>query len=383
MAGSRVTTTAASPAPPAPPFGRFFLPGPTGVRPEILEAQVGPMIGHRGPDMVALMRDVQDGLRVVFDTERPVLVSTSSATGLMEASVRNGASGRVLALVNGAFSERYGDIAEACGLEVDRLEVPWGRAHDPDEVAGAVASAAYDAVTVVHSETSTGVLNPVADIARAVRRASERAFVLVDSVTGVGGARVHADAWGLDFTLTGSQKALALPPGLAFGVASERMMERSRATKGKGVYFDLVAFEENLEKLQTPTTPALTLFYALRRQLTDIVRETMPVRWARHSAMAELTWAWVDHLREERGVDVRVMAPVGSRSPTVTAVEMPGGIGGPAVVEAMRVRGWVIGGGYGALKERTFRIGHMGDHTPEELEAVLTEVEDVLTGPVR
>ena len=358
-------------------FGRFFLPGPTEVRPEILEAQNAPMIGHRGPDAVRLMETLQAGLRVVFDTERPVFVSSSSATGLMEAAVRNGAARRVLSLVNGAFSARFADIAEACGLEVDRLEVPWGGVHDPEEVAKAVRAGRFEAVTMVHSETSTGALNPIRALAQVVRGAGE-ALVLVDSVTGVGGAELHADAWGLDFVLTGSQKALALPPGLAFGVASERMMACSRQMAAKGVYFDLVAFEESLAKMQTPNTPALSLMYAAAAQLERIGGETMERRWARHRAMAERTWAWVDRMAGGRGLGVRVMAPEGGRSPTVTAVRMPGGEGAPAVVKAIRERGWTLGSGYGALKEATFRIGHMGDHTVEELDALLVALEEVL-----
>jgi aspartate aminotransferase-like enzyme len=302
------------------------------------------MIGHRGPGIMGLMDEIQGGLKRVFLTERPVFVSSSSATGLMEAALRNGARRRVLSLVNGAFSQRFAVIAEACGLEVERLEVPWGEAHDPEEVAQALHEGGYDAVTVVHSES----------------------------------AELRADAWGLDFVLTGSQKALALPPGLAFGVASEAMMARSRTAAGKGVYFDLVAFEENLVKLQTPTTPALTLLYALQAQLHDIGDETMEARWRRHAVMAERTWAWVAQLREETGRSFRVLAPEGARSPTVTAVAMPEGTAGPDVVGEMRERGWVIGGGYGKLKATSIRIGHMGDHTLTELEQLLVVLTEVL-----
>jgi aspartate aminotransferase-like enzyme len=359
-------------------FGRFFLPGPTEVRPKILEAMLRPMIGHRGADAVELMEALQAGLREVFGTARPVFVSSSSATGLMEAAVRNGASRSVLSLVNGAFSERFAEIAEACGREVDRLEVPWGSVHDPATVAEALRAGRYEAVTMVHSETSTGALNPIREIAEAVRAAGE-SLVLVDSVTGVGGAELHADAWGLDFVLTGSQKALALPPGLALGVASERMMACSAMMEGKGVYFDLVALEENLGRMQTPNTPALSLMYALESQLEDVHTETMERRWARHRAMAQRTWSWVDRMAGERGIPLRVMAPERGRSPTVTAVEMPGGQGAPAVVKALRERGWTVGGGYGALKERSFRIGHMGDHTVAELDGLLEALEEVLS----
>lgn len=335
------------------------------------------MIGHRGPGIQDLMGPLQEGLKRVFFTQRPVFISSSSATGLMEAAVRNGGGGRVLSLVNGAFSRRFADIARACGREVEELSVPWGEVHDPQAVAERLADGSFDAVTVVHSETSTGALNDVEALARITRDLPDT-FLLVDSVTGVGGAEMRTDAWGPDFVLTGSQKALALPPGLAFGVASERMMARAAEAPAKGVYFDLTAFAKNLEKLQTPNTPALSLMYALEHQLRRIEAETMEARWARHRAMAERTWAWVDHMREGRGVELRVMAPEGSRSPTVTAIELPEGVRGPDVVGALRARGWVIGGGYGKLKETTIRIGHMGDHTVDELDALLAELEEVL-----
>lgn len=359
--------------------GRFFLPGPTEVGPEVLQAQARPMIAHRGRDFEALMADVQDGLKEVFRTTRPVLVSTSSATGLMEAAVRNSGTGPVLALVNGAFSERFAEIAEACGRRVTRLEVPWGEVHDPSEVGALLGRGVYDAVTLVHSETSTGALNPVAELAAAVRGGSD-ALVLVDSVTGVGGAELHADAWALDFVLTGSQKALALPPGLAFGVASERMLERAAATPARGVYFDLVAFAANLEKMQTPNTPALTLMYALREQLARIGEEGMVARWARHRAMAERTWRWVEEASDALGLELAVLAPEGSRSPTVTAVRVPPGLDPARVVRGMAERGWVIGGGYGEVRGTTFRVGHMGDHGLEGLETLLARLGEVVVG---
>lgn len=363
------------------PEGRFFLPGPTEVRRDVLQAQARPMIPHRGAAFQALMGEVQEGLREVFRTTRPVMVSTSSATGLMEAGIRNSGTGPVLSLVNGAFSLRFAEIADACGREVDRLEVAWGGVHDAGAVRDALAKRDYDAVTVVHSETSTGALNPVADIAAVIRERGGP-LLLVDSVTGVGGAELHADAWGLDFVLTGSHKAMALPPGLAFAVASERMLEVAARTPGRGHYFDLVQYAENLEKLQTPTTPALTLVYALREQLVRIRAEGMEARWARHARMAGRTWAWVEGAEGATGVRLEVLASEGARSPTVTAV-VPTGVTPAAIVKEMAARGWVVGGGYGKVKNTTFRIGHMGDHTPEELEALLAELTDALKATAR
>ena len=361
-----------------PPFGRFFLPGPTEVHPAVLRAQVKAMIGHRGPAFKELMGELQGGLRKVFRTTKPVFVSTSSATGLMEAAARNGVRSRVLSLVNGAFSERFADIAGACGFEVDTLEVEWGQTVSPDSVRVRLAEGGFDAVTVVHSETSTGALNPVAEISEAVREADD-VVLLVDSVTGVGGVEVQTDEWELDFVLTGSQKALALPPGLAFGVASERLMARSAEAPRKGVYFDLEIFAKQLENLHTPNTPAVSLLYAVAMQLRRIESEGMVSRWARHRTMAERCGQWVDSMRDEHGVGLSVLAAEGERSSTVTCVVLPDGVEGPSVVSAMKERGLVIGGGYGKLKGTTFRIGHMGDHTLAELEVVLEALEEVLT----
>lgn len=362
----------------------FFLPGPTEVRPEVLAAMQRPMISHRGREFEALFARTQVGLRAVFGTERPVYVSTSSATGLMEAAIRNAPVGPVLALVNGGFSGKFAKIAELCGREVDRLEIPWGGVFDFTEVKhrlhGGHASGAYAAVTVVHSETSTGVLTDVSAVARLAREVG--AACLVDSVTGAGGAELRADEWGLDFVLTGSQKAFALPPGLSFGVASAPFIAGAEAVPGRGTYFDLVEFEKFAAKHQTPTTPAVSLMYALDVQMRDMQDVGMPARWARHREMSEETARWVSAAAGRlgrAGKGLRVLAPEGHRSPTVTAVCTPEGVSGPALVRALADRGFVIGGGYGLVKETTVRIGHMGDHTVEGLQGCLEACEDALT----
>lgn len=361
--------------------GRFFLPGPTEVHPDVLQAQARPVIGHRGPEMRSLMEGIQPGLKDVFRTVRPVMVSTSSATGLMEGAVRGGVRRRLLCLVNGAFSQRFADIARLCGTPHEILEVPWGEAHDPGAVADRMAAGGFDAVSLVHSETSTGALNDVPALVKAIRQFPD-VLVLVDSVTGIGGAPFHTDAWDVDLVLTGSQKALALPPGLAFGVASERFLDRARGIPGRGMYLDVVDFYKQLESSQTPSTPAVTLLYALDAQLHRIGREGMVARWARHAEMSWRTCQWVETLAGRLGADLHVLAPHGRRSPTVTCIRLPSGVDGPRVVAGMRARGWVIGGGYGKLKPHSIRIGHMGDHTVASLDALLPELEDVLVQEV-
>ncbi len=360
-------------------FGRFFLPGPTEVRPEVLEAQARPVIAHRGPAMKELVAGLQPGLARLFGTGRPVYVSTSSATGLMEAAVTNLSRRRILCLVCGAFSGRFHDIAGLTDRPADRLEVEWGSPNLPDQLAERLGEAPgrYDLVTVVHSETSTGVLNPVAALAEVVR-AHDGLLLAVDGVSSVAGAEVRFDEWGLDFMLTGSQKALALPPGLAFGVASERALERAAEVSPRSYYFDLLDFERRARQHQTPNTPAVTLFYALARQLERIDAEGLEARFERHAAMARRARAWTGALATRTGLDFEVLAPEGYRSPTVTAVRLPERLVGTDVVAALLRHGWVIGGGYGKLAPSTIRIGHMGDHTPAELEELLGTLDRAL-----
>ncbi|HKJ92196.1 MAG TPA: alanine--glyoxylate aminotransferase family protein [Longimicrobiales bacterium] len=360
-----------------PELDRLFIPGPVGVRAEVLQAQVGALMGHRTPEMEALMQRIQPGLRAIFRTTRPVYIAPSSGTGMMEAGVRNAARRRVLSLVNGAFSERFARIAASNGLEVDRLEVDWGENHTPQMVAEALTGKDYDAVTVVHSETSTGVLNPVREIAGVVHAAGD-VVLLVDTVSSMAGAPVEIDAWGLDYVLTASQKALAVPPGLGLAVAQPGILERAGKKKDRGYYYDLLAFEKNIEKHQTPNTPAITLMYALAVQVQHITEETIEARWRRHREMAARTYAWVDDM-QAAGVPVSVLAAQGYRSPTVSCIVLPDGRTGPDVCAAVRERaGYIIAPGYGKTKERMIRIGHMGDHTMDGLDGLLDVLAEVL-----
>jgi len=366
---------------PTPFDSRFFLPGPTAVHPDVLEAMTGPMIGHRGDALKQILAEADPLLRMVFRTRNPVYVSTSSATGLMEGAVRNGIRKRALSLVNGAFSGRFRDLVRDCGREVESYEVEWGEAHDPEEVRTRLLAGGFDAVTVAHSETSTGVLNPLREIARAVHDASARLgdeiLLLVDGVTSVGGVMVEMDEWGIDFLLTGSQKALAMPAGLAFGSPGRRMLERAASLEGRGQYFDLLEFDSYWKNHQTPTTPAISLIYAMLEQLRRIDAEGLQTRAERHLAMAHRCRDWVESRRE---AGLGILAPEGARSPTVSAITLPPRLSGSALADAMQQRGWVIGTGYGKLKNQTIRIGHMGEHTVDGLNQVLTQLDEVLGG---
>jgi aspartate aminotransferase-like enzyme len=317
-----------------------------------------------------LFAAVQPVLRTVFGTSQPLRILTSSGTGAVEAGLRALPRGRLLSLVNGAFAERFAAIAEACGHAVERFAVRPGEVHDPEIVAARLRSGGHDAVTVVHSETSTGALQPL----EALARATAGTPLLVDSVSGAGGVPLDFDGWGLAYCCTGSQKALALPPGLAFAVASPAFLARAEGAPDRGFYLDLRRYDADVP----PFTPAIATVQALAVQCERIGAEGMGARTARHRAMAERCWAWVAATSARLGVGMEILAPAGARSPTVTCIRMPAGRDAPRFVRRTAEYGYTLGSGYGALKETTFRIGHMGDQTPETLEGLLDACEDAL-----
>jgi aspartate aminotransferase-like enzyme len=353
-------------------FGTFFIPGPTEVRREVLAMLTRPMIPHRSSEFEELFARLQMGLKYVFQTDRPVYIAAASATGMMEAGVRCSRPGPILSLVNGAFSERFAHIAEMCGREVVRYDVEWGSIHDVARLEAYLTKKNYAAVTVVHSETSTGALNDVRSLSDMAQ--SHGVSCLVDSVSGLGGAEVRATEWGLDYVLTGSQKALALPPGLAFSTASAAFIDSARHSEGRGVYFDLVEMDDFAAKGQVPTTPAVSLMYALEYQLDAIREEGIENRWKRHTSMSEMTSQWLEKCQES-GIDLSNIVMPEFRSPTVSAIRFSKGLSSADFLKNVAERGIRVASGYGKLKSETFRIGHMGDHSPATLERCLAACE--------
>jgi predicted phosphoserine aminotransferase len=357
-------------------MAHLFIPGPTDVAPEILAAQTHPMIGHRSSACSELFARIQPRLQRVFQTEQRVLITASSGSGLQEAALRNTVGGRALVCVGGAFAERWYEIALANGLSADRLDVPWGRPHEPGQVADALRRNAYDAVAVVHNESSTGVENPVAEIAAAVHAVSPDMLLLVDAVSSAGGVDLRPDAWGLDVLLTSSQKCLALPPGLAFAAVSDRTLQRAARIPHRGWYFDFVLLDRYLQQHNTPATPAISLLYALDAQLDRILAEGLTARFARHNRMAEMTQQWaLDRLG--------LLAPEGFRSRTVTAVRNTRNLDVAALNAHLAAYDMAIASGYGALRETTFRIGHMGEIQPADVERLLSAIDDYLAADHR
>ncbi len=347
-------------------FGRLFLPGPTEVHPDVLAALQRPMISPWSEEGAALFESLQAPLRRLFRTTQPVLITASSASGMAEAGIRNAVDRRVLVVVGGFFGDWLARIAEACGKDVVRLAVPTGRTLEPDQLERLLDGPPVDAVALVHSDTSNGTLAPLAELARVVR-ARSNALLLVDAVTSVGALPVETDAWGLDFIFTGSQKALALPPGLGLAAASARMLERAGRQRDRGWYFDLRKYDQAARTARPTQTPALSLIYALECQLARIEAQGgVEARWRRHREMLDVMERWAcDH------PEFRLLASPGRRSWAVSALTPPAGRTVPAILSYMRERGFTLSDGLGDLAERVIRIGHMGDLEPRHLEMML------------
>lgn len=352
---------------------RLVIPGPVEVRREILEAQAEWMIGHRSKAFEELFARLQDKLKQVFLTKNRVIVSGSSGTGLWEGASRNCIRDdhKALHLVSGAFSERWADVSRLNGKQADVIEVEWGRAFTPEMVAEALKKERYDAVCVVHNETSTGVTNPIKDIAQVVRQHDDT-LLLVDTVSGFLGAELRVEDWGIDIALTSSQKAFGLPPGIAFAAVSDRVLERAKQIPYRGYYFDFIELDKSLQKNNTPATPPISLMFAADRQLDDILAEGLENRWQRHTQMRDLTITWADS--REMGV----FAQQGYRSPTVTCVANGRNINVDDMAKFMGGKGFSMDKGYGQIKGKTFRIAHMGDMEMATLEEVLAGLDEFL-----
>ncbi|MEA2560573.1 MAG: hypothetical protein QOH06_2077 [Acidobacteriota bacterium] len=350
---------------------QFFLPGPSYVTEAARQAMTKPMVGHRSGPFKNFRLSLGERLPQVLRTAGDGMLATGSSTLIMESAVISCAASEVLNLVNGAFSDRWHSITKSVGRPADKISFPWGEAVDPDVVRTALRRKKYDAVTVVHNETSTGVMSPIADIARAIREESD-ALVLVDTVSSLGGARIETDEWGLDVVLGGTQKALALPPGLVVFTLSDRAAERAAKIPHRGFYTDLLRYRDKHREGGDITTPAIPLYYALDVQLDAMLAEGMEARWARHEALQKRTAAWA----EARGITY-ASAP-DARSVTVSCLRAPQGVDPQAIVKKLAERGWTIGGGYGDWKPSTFRIGHMGEVQDSDLQALLAEIDAIL-----
>ncbi len=356
---------------------KLHIPGPVQVSEKTYRAFSSPMIGHRSQDFKDLYAKVQPQLQSLLFTKQLVYLSTSSAWGVMEGAIRNLVEKKVLCCMCGAFSDKWLDVARRCGREAEGLKVDWGSPILGEAVDAKLASGDFDALTIIHNETSTGVMSPLSQIAALKEKYPDVMFI-VDAVSSMSAVKLEFDALRIDVLLAGSQKAFALPPGLTVFCCSPAALTKAAKSKDRGYYFDFVEFQNNAEQSMTPSTPSIGHVYALASKLEDMFNEGLEARFARHRKLAEMTRAWA----AKHGFSL--FPGEGYESVTLTCINngaKPGGrvVDVPMLQKLVKGQGFLIDGGYGKIKGTTFRISNMGDETEESMNRLYAALDIAMT----
>ncbi len=355
---------------------KLHIPGPVEVSEKTFQAFRQPMIGHRGQGFKDLYAKIQPQLQQLLSTKQLVFLSTSSAWGVMEGALRNLVARKVLNCMCGAFSDKWFDVARRCGKDAEALQVPWGSPIRAEEVEKKLATGQFDALTVIHNETSTGVMSPLAEIAALKRKYPDVMFI-VDCVSSLTAVNVEFDKLGIDVVLAGTQKAFALPPGLTVFACSPAALAKAATAKDRGYYFDLIEFQKNAEQSMTPSTPSIGHVYALVSKLEDIFAEGLENRYARHHKLAQMTRDWA----AKHGFSL--FPEPGYESVTLTCISngaRPGGraVDVPKLQKLVKDQGFLIDGGYGKIKGTTFRISNMGDETEATMGQLYAALDEAM-----
>lgn len=334
------------------------------------------MIGHRGQGFKDLYAKLQPQLQQLLYTKQLVYLSTSSAWGVMEGAIRNLVHKKVLNCMCGAFSDKWLDVSKKCGKEADGLQVNWGSPIRAEDIDKKLATGQFDALTLIHNETSTGVMSPLAEIAALKKKYPDVMFI-VDAVSSMTATKLDFDAMGIDVLLAGTQKAFALPPGLAVFVCSPAALAKAATTKDRGYYFDFVEFQKNAEQSMTPSTPSIGHVYALASKMDDIMAEGLDARFARHTKLSQMTRDWAT----KHGFTF--FPEPGFESVTLTCVNngaKPGGrtVDAAKLQKLVKDQGFLIDGGYGKIKGTTFRLSNMGDETEETMNTLYGALDNAM-----
>ncbi len=352
---------------------KLHIPGPVEVSEKTFRAFCSPMIGHRGQGFKDLYAKIQPQLQQLLYTRQLVYISTSSAWGVMEGAVRNLVAKKVLNCMCGAFSDKWFNVSRRCGKDAEALQVPWGSPVLAPAVEKKLATGQFDALTVIHNETSTGVMSPIAEIAALKKKFPDVMFI-VDAVSSLTAVPLKFDELGINVLLAGTQKALALPPGTALFVCSPAALAKAATVKDRGYYFDLLEFQKNAEQSMTPSTPSIGHVYALESKLEDIFAEGLEARFARHRRTNQMTRDWA----AKHGFTL--FPDAGFESLTLTCINngaKPGGrvVDVPKLQKLTKDQGFLIDGGYGKIKGTTFRISNMGDETEASMKRLFEALD--------
>jgi aspartate aminotransferase-like enzyme len=351
---------------------KLLIPGPTEVGPEILKEQTRPLIGHRGKEFSEFYAGITSKLAKLFELPAGYQPTTTTSSGTLWFDIvgRSIVKKKALCCINGAFSQRFGEIVRSCGKQADFIEAEWGSVVKPDAVAEKLETGEYDTLTMCHNESSTGTRSPVAGVGKVVRKDYPDVIFAVDSVSSMGGDRTLPHEMGVDVLFASTQKCFALPPGLAIAHVSDQALERARQVPSRGGYTDMAEIFEFEKKHQTPYTPNVSLLYALDKRLDLMLAETYPRIYQRHKDMAELTQNWAKKHFE-------MFPEKGYESITVSCIKNTLGKSVKDLNQGLAQKGLEIGNGYGKLSEKTFRIGHMGEWTVSGMKEVLAAIDEI------
>ncbi len=351
---------------------KLFIPGPTYVHPDVLAKMATPMIGHRTQEASALQKSISEKLRLLMFTKNKIVLSTTSGTGLMEGAIRSSTSKKAIVFSTGAFGKRWHELASLNGIDADLHEEEPGNPTMPETVRKYLQTGKYDTITTTHCETSTGIMNPIEAISEVISDYPSVVWI-VDAVSSLGGIKIETDKLGIDICISASQKALALPPGLALASVSPKAEERFKKIGHRGYYLDMLNLCEYIDKknYQYTSTPSLSHMFALDFQLDRILKEGIEARFIRHIEMAEHTINWANHF-------FKVFTKPGFESLTVTCIENTRKINVGELNKELQKKNMILSNGYGSLKDKTFRIGHMGDLTIDDVMELTSAVEEIL-----
>lgn len=350
---------------------KLFIPGPSEVIEENLQALATPQVGHRLQEYKDLHGALIPKLKTLLYTKQDVMLFTCSSTGVMEAALRNLTAKKALIMLNGAFANRFEKIAKANNLPYDAVNIDWGKGVKPDIIDQKLSTGAYDVMAMVFNETSVGVRSPLEPIAEVMKKYPDVCFV-VDAVSGMAGDMIRTDDWGIDCVLAGLQKCFALPAGLTVATVSNKALKRAETVPFRGYYTDFLDAKKRNDTNQTPSTPSIPHIFALNHQMDRILEEGVENRFARHCEMAGIVQQWA----LDRGFEL--FAEEGYRSNTLTCITNNKGLSVKGLNDHLAKYWVVISNGYGDLKEKTFRIAHMGDCTVAEINQLLSWIDDYL-----
>ena len=351
---------------------KLFIPGPTNVHPDVLAKMATPMIGHRTPDASTLQKNISNKLQKLMYTDNKIILSTSSGTGLMEGAIRSATLKKAIVFSTGAFGKRWHELALLNGIDADLHEEESGNAVLPETIDRYLKSGKYDTLAITHNETSTGVMNPLESIADVIRKYPKVVW-MVDTVSSLGGVKIETDKLNIDICISSSQKALALPPGFSLASVSPKAEERLNKIGHRGYYLDLLTLCEYIDKknYQYSCTPSLSHMFAMDFQLDRIFKEGLENRYIRHIEGAEHMINWANHF-------FKVYTQAGFESITLTCIENTRKINITDLNKELQQRNMILSNGYGTLKNKTFRVGHMGEITIDDLIELTDAMEDIL-----